>query len=81
MEIRRQLVRGGSFLPLWEGQGWKSDPQTSLQAPLHAEHLEVFLLFFSLNAVSDALPVYASTLQARACNSVFVEQANIRMDG
>lgn len=67
MEIRRQLVRGGSFLPLWEGQGWKSDPQTWLQDPLHAE--------------SDVLPVYASTLQARACNSVFVEQANIWMDG
>lgn len=81
MEIRRQLVRGGSFLPLWEFQGWKSDPQTRFQAPLHAEHLEVFLLFLSLNAMSDALPAYATTLQAQACNSVFVEQANIWMDG
>lgn len=81
MEVRRQLVRGGSFLPLWESQGWKSGPQTRFQAPLHTEPLEVFLLSFSLNAVSDAFPVNASPLQAQTCNSVFVEQANIRMDG
>lgn len=41
----------------------------------------LLLLFLSLNTVSDALPVYASILQAEDCNSVFVEQANIWMDG
>lgn len=80
MEIRRQLVRGGSFLPLWESQGWKSGPRTQFQAPLDAEPLEVFLSF-SLNAVSDAFPVNASPLQAQACNSVFVEQSNTWTDG
>lgn len=81
MEIRRQLVRGGSFLPLWESQGWKSGPRTQFQAPLDAEPLEVFFLSFSLNAVSDAFPVNASPLRAQACNSVFVEQANTWTDG
>lgn len=81
MEIRRQLVRGGSFLPLWESQGWKSGPRTQFQAPLDAEPLEVFFLSFSLNAVSDVFPVNASPLQAQACNSVFVEQANTWTDG
>lgn len=64
VEVRRQLVGGVSFLPVCEFQAWNSGPQTRLQAPSHSEPPEFFLLLFlSLNAASDSLPVYAGTLQ------------------